>query len=235
MCKLKYQYLKINYNYISSILMKLTNFIALLAIIFITACSSSETIFLDSNYQKKSLDNDFVVLPLKSSWLPGESESKISYTDEDYFIKSLEAYFSTNTHNSVEVLNQEYDVDKADFKTQKLTTNKHSIDVNLPPKSILDSFSERFAYFFEGYDFTVSEKVVNGSSYAGQEKDVIVKRKLNFKTQFFLFDKETSEIISWGKISDDVRISDKPSYEDYEEVVKKVSNKIISESPFVTK
>lgn len=199
------------------------------------ACSSTSDIYLDQEYRKGSLNNDFVVLPLKSSWVPDATTSNIGGQEEEYFYSSLQPSFSLNTPNKVEIINSDSELESPTFKRTTLKNEKVSIRVNLPPEELLNSFEEQYVYFFESYGFKVNEAQSGGTSYAGHE-EITVSYSLYFETEFFLLDKKTRKVISWGKIADKTSIENKkPIYNDYVNLISKVSNRILKEGPFTTR
>ncbi len=211
-----------------------------LSIIIITAfvitnCSSTKDIYLDQEYQKSSLNSEFVVIPLKSSWLMEGSKYRINPSEEDYFYRGLERSFNNNAASDVKFIEPDFELERNKFELKKLTSKNVNINANLPPKELLDSFPERYVYFFESFGFNITQKNVAASSYAGQEKEVIVKRRLNFNTEFFLLDKQTEKIISWGKIDESKSIGEKPKFEDYQDLIDAASKQIINEGPFIKK
>lgn len=212
----------------------ITQVVLLFVLIFSQfSCSSTSTIYLDEGYQKNSLNSSFVVVPLKKDWVADAVVSPISGTVKDYLYIGLESSFRSSTANSVEIIDRDIEYPMSSFERRKLESGKMTLDVSLPPDSLLNSFPERYAYFFEGYGFRVMENNTNGSSYAGNESTI--DRVLVFKTEFYLLDKTTKEIISWGVVADQTQIVDKPEFNHYLEVLTKVSKKIVSKGPFQTK
>lgn len=213
---------------------QITQAVLLVALIFSQfACSSTGSIYLDEGYQKNSLNNSFVVVPLKKDWVADAVVSPLSGTAKDYLYIALESSFKSSTANSVEIIDRDLEFPNGSFERKKLESGKMVLDVNLPPDSLLNSFPERYAYFFEGYGFRIMENNTTGSSYAGNESTI--DRVLVFKTEFYLLDKTTNEIISWGVVADQAQIVDKPEFNHYLEVITKVSKKIVSKGPFQTR
>lgn len=197
---------------------------------FAVSCSSNNTIYLSDEYQKNSINSSFALLPLKNVWVPDAVIAPLNGTSKEYLYLALESSFRSTTTSQVDIIDREIEFPAGSFTRKKLDSDNLSIEVSLPPDELLNLFPERYVYFFEGYGFRVMEKSTPGSSYAGNEASVF--KVLFFETEFYLFDKETKEIISWGQVGDQVQIVDSPEYNHYLELMDKVSRKIVSRSPF---
>lgn len=194
------------------------------------ACTPSRTIFLNEGYEKNSINSSFVVIPMKKEWAPDAVISPLSSDAKEYLYSALKATFSMNTNTSVNVIDNDTYYSYESFERKKIASDELSLEIILPPDSLLNSFPERYVYIFEGYGFREVEKTVSGSSYAGNE--TLTYSALLFQTEFYLLDKETKEIISWGTIGEETSFENEPQYNHYYEILSKVSKKIVSEGPF---
>jgi hypothetical protein len=198
------------------------------------SCSSTSSVYLKEDIKKHSLDSSFALIPMKNEWVPDAVIAPLTGSSKEYLYIALESAFRTSTKNNIEVINKEIEFPEGSFKRTSLSNETMSIDISLPPESLLNSFPERYVYFFEGYGFRIAERTLTGSSYAGNEASTYPV--LLFQTEFYLLDKETNEIISWGVVADEAEIVESPQYSHYLEVVSKVSKRILENSPFsVTK
>lgn len=203
--------------------------IAVIAFSFYS-CSSTSSIYLKEDIQKHSLNNSFAVIPMSNDWIPDAVISPMTRSTRNYLNMALASAFQTATSNSVEVIDNDIELPEGSFVRTQLVNEEMTLDVSLPPDSLLNSFPERYVYFFEGYGFRIAEKTVTGSSYAGNEPETY--SVLIFQTEFYLFDKSNKEIISWGVVGDETEIVNTPEYNHYLDVMNKISRKIISNSPF---
>ncbi len=201
-----------------------------LLFIAVAACSTSRSFYLDEEYDKNVLSSPFVVLPFKQNWTPTATLTGIYGKESNYFYLGLDPSFTSNTPNDVKIINSDLESDKISFTPTILETENMSMNVSLPSDELLNSFSERYVYFFENYGFRIMEKKSGDISYAGLEANVY--KVLYFKTKFFLLDKSNKKIVSWGEVADQVRIADKPEFPDYLELLTKISNTILQDGPF---
>lgn len=207
--------------------------ISALVVLFVTtfiACSATSNIHLDENYPKNQSTDTFAVLPFNQNWFPGAATKDMYGQEIDFFYQALDPSFSSSTSNKVQIIRSELPLAANSFKQTKLTTEKESLEVTLPPDSLLSSISERYIYFFEDYGFKMLQKPGERVSFAYLESES--KLALQFETKFYLYDKNTSKIISWGKVSDNSELDGRPKFLDYLSVLTKVSQQILIDSPF---
>lgn len=199
-------------------------------LIFGIACAPTKTIYLDESYEKNSLTSSFAVVPLQKEWVPDAVITPLTRTTKEYLYLALESGFSKSTLSPVDVFDEEVQFPMNAFERKMLDAKDLSIEITLPPDSLLNSFPERYVFFLEGYGFRVAQQQTAGSSYAGNEASSY--RVLMFQTEFYLYDKTTKEIISWGIVGDQAPIAKDPEYNHYLDIMTRVSHKIVKESPF---
>ncbi|RNC83275.1 MAG: hypothetical protein ED557_11290 [Balneola sp.] len=199
-------------------------------LVFAIACAPTKTIYLDENYEKNSITSSFAVVPIQKEWVPDAVITPLTGTTKEYLYLALESGFSKSTLSPVEIFNEDVEFPVTAFERKMLDAENLSIEITLPPDSLLNSFPERYVYFLEGYGFRVAEQQTTGSSYAGNEASSY--RVLMFQTEFYLYDKTTKEIISWGLVGDQAPIASDPEYNHYLDIMTRVSHKIVKESPF---
>ncbi len=199
-------------------------------LIFILAgCAQQKTIFLTEGVIKNTSGASFTVVPLNQNWVPA-SARKMRSQEKDLFFQALPPAFSSGTPNKVTVINSELKLSEPDFTKKTLANERLKLTINIPPDTLLTNLNNRYIYFLEDYEFGLLQKVGDRAGYANVRSES--KLALQFETEFFLFDKRRSEVVAWGKVSDEHEITGRPKFTDYLEVLNKVSRQILHESPF---
>lgn len=197
----------------------------------IIGCSPKSSIYLNDNFEKNRSSNSFSVLPLNQNWTP-DASLKTMYTQElDYFYQALGPAFSSNTPNRIDIIKSDLDLSTEDFEKKTLGSKEtNTLEVNYPSEELTNTSEDRFIYFLEGYKFQLIQKAGDRVSFAYLEQEK--KLALQFESEFFLFDKNTSEIISWGTVKEETDVFGQPKFVDYLSVLTKASKNMLSESPF---
>ncbi len=210
---------------------KRTISISLVLFFIFTSCAPRQSVHLNSNIEKNSSTSSFSVIPFNQDWTPDATQKRMYSQEIDLFFQALSPSFSSNTPNKVTVIQSELELEESNFKKETLAQDNLKLDINLPSDTLLMQSDDRYVYFLEGYKFQLIKKAGDRVSFAYQESEPTLA--LQFETEFFLYDKAKSEIIGWGKVTDESDILGRPGFIDYLNVLTKVSNKMLEQSPFL--
>lgn len=199
--------------------------------IFLTSCTPKQPLFLSQDIEKNRSASSFAVIPFNQDWVPDATTKKMYSQEIDLFFQALPPSFSSNTPNRVNVIKSDLELSEESFKKTTLSNESRKIDIHISSDTLLKETDERYIYFLEGYKFQLVKKAGDRVSYAYQQSES--KLALQFETEYFLFDKSKSEIIAWGKISDESEVVGRPGFIDYLTVLTKVSRQMIEKSPFI--
>lgn len=213
--------------------MTISRRLPLLAIIlFISiSCAPRQSLYLSEEVEKNSSPSSFSVIPFNQNWTPDATTKKMYSQEIELFFQALPISFTFNTPNKVNVIQSDLDLTESSFQKTTLSYENQILDINIPSDTLLKQSNERYVYFLEGYKFQLVKRAGDRVSFAYQESEP--KLALQFETEFFLFDKNKSEVIAWGKVSDESEVQGRPGFSDYLAVLTKVSKQMIEKSPFL--
>lgn len=202
---------------------------------FLVSCSGSSSQFIEEDYKNGNQSGSLSVLTIQKNefnqHFSDHSFGKLQGNESQLFEDFLTSFSNGVTNEAEGELTL---TNSTGFEIREFETDQESFSAITPSEG--ESLGNgdkksRFVIILDQYRFQQYEKVEGGgTTYAGHEKKVV--KRVNFKTNYVIWDNNVGNAVAWGLVEADKKVSKSKIEETYNEILSESFNKMIKQSPF---
>ena len=208
--------------------------LAIFTSFFLISCSGSTSQFINEKYQNGEQPGSVSLLTIQESNFNGKFSYHTFGTLRANEVQLFEDFLTEFSIGAIDHSNGMLtQFDPSEFEKRSFETGNESFTSLTPTvgTTIYDDNQEsRYIVIIDRYYFDQYEDIVASNSYAGHEQEVVPR--LNFKTNYVIWDNEIGDAVAWGALEADRRIVLSRIEEIYDELLTESFNKMMAKSPF---
>lgn len=202
-------------------------------------CSSTQSYFLDPDYEGNRIKASVGILLIEQAYFPDVYDhtfGSLRTREARTFRQFLEPLYGTAAETESWLIPGRAIADPQVFRSRRFTAGADSFEVMVPENRKAFSFparAPRFLLILDQYYYRRGAESGGGSTYAGHEPSV--SQVLAFETRYVYWDVTEERVVGYGTARSQVNLeAEEPAVSEYSELLSESLTQIARWGPIIT-